>query len=96
VLLVRGRSFVRGRSKEADGFAARSKQYAPVEGVAAQALWRTAKAQVVASRGDHLEAERLAREAVDLASIKMPNLRADLVDLAEVLLRAQQSRRPGR
>ena len=42
-------------------------------------------------RGDHLEAERLAREAVGLAPAEMPNLRADLkVDLAEVLLWAEQ------
>ena len=83
--------FVRGRSKEADGFATMSKEYAPVEGLAAQALWRAAKARVMASRGDHLEAERLAREAVSLASVETPNLRADLlVDLAEVLLWAKQ------
>jgi hypothetical protein len=46
----------------------------------------------MASRGDHLEAERLAREAAGLASVETPNLRADLlVDLAGVLLSAQQS-----
>ena len=83
---------VRGRWREADGFATRSKEYAPVEGAAAQALWRAAKARVTASRGDHLEAERLAREAVALASVETPNLRADLlVDLAKVLLLAQQA-----
>jgi class 3 adenylate cyclase len=82
----------RGRSEEADEFATRSKEYAPVEGVAAQALWRAAKARVMASRDDHLEAGRLAREAVDLTSVETPNLRADLlVDLATVLLSAQQS-----
>jgi DNA-binding SARP family transcriptional activator/tetratricopeptide (TPR) repeat protein len=82
----------RGRSKEADEFATRSKEYTPVEGAAAQALWRAAKARVMASRGDHLDAERLAREAAGLASVETPNLRADLlVDLAGVLLSAQQS-----
>jgi len=82
---------MRDRSSEAAGFATMSMEYAPVEGLAAQALWRTAKARVMVSRGDHLEAERLAREAVGLAPAEMPNLRADLlVDLAEVLLRAKQ------
>ena len=43
------------------------------------------------SRDDHLEAERLAREAAGLAPAEMPNLRADLlVDLAEILLWAKQ------
>jgi tetratricopeptide (TPR) repeat protein len=82
----------RRRSEEADEFATRSKGYAPSEGAAAQALWRAAKARVMASREDHLEAGRLAREAVDLASVETPNLRAGLlVNLAEVLLWAQQS-----
>jgi tetratricopeptide (TPR) repeat protein len=82
---------VRGRFKEADGFATMSKEYAPAEGNAAQALWRTAKARVMASRDDHLEAERLAREAVGLAPAETLNLRADLLaDLAEVLLWAKQ------
>jgi DNA-binding SARP family transcriptional activator/tetratricopeptide (TPR) repeat protein len=83
---------VQSRSNEADGFATKSREYAPAEGAAAQAVWRAAKAQVVASRGDHLEAERLAREAAGLVTVETPNLRADLlVDLAEVLLRAHQS-----
>ena len=79
------------RSSEADGFATMSVDYAPAEGAAAQALWRSAKARVMVSRGDHLEAERLAREAVGLAPAEMPNLCADLLmDLADVLLRARQ------
>jgi DNA-binding SARP family transcriptional activator len=88
--------FVQGRSKEADGFATRSKEYAPAEGAGAQALWRVAKARVMAGRGDQREAGRLAREAVRLASVETPNLRADLlVDLAKVLLSAQQSAKVG-
>jgi hypothetical protein len=68
-----------------------AKEYAPAQGAAAQALWRAAKAGILVSRDDHLEAERLAREAAGLAPAEMPNLRADLlVDLAEVLLRAKQ------
>ena len=82
---------MRDRSSEADGFATMSMEYAPVEGLAAQALWRAAKARVMVSRGDYLEAARLAREAVGLAPAEMHNLRADLkIDLAEVLLGAEQ------
>ena len=82
---------MRDRSSEADELATKSKQYAPAEGLAAQALWRAVKARVLVSRDDHLEAERLAREAVGLAPVEMPNLRAELlVDLAEVLRRARQ------
>jgi DNA-binding SARP family transcriptional activator/class 3 adenylate cyclase len=84
--------FARGRWKEADEFATRSKEYAPVEGAAAQAHWRAAKARVLVGRGDQLKAERLAREAVALAPVETPNLRADLlVDLAKVLLLARQA-----
>jgi hypothetical protein len=75
------------RSMEAAGFATMSVDYAPAEGTAAQALWRAAKARVMASRDDQVEAERLAREAVGLAPAEMLNLRADLLtDLAGVLL----------
>jgi DNA-binding SARP family transcriptional activator len=83
--------FARGRAKEAGEFATMSEDYAPAEGLTAQALWRAAKARVMVSRDDHLEAERLAREAVGLAPAEMPNLRADLLmDLAGVLLWARQ------
>jgi hypothetical protein len=84
------------RSSEADGFATMSVDYAPAEGAAAQALWREAKARVMASRDDHVEGERLAREAVGLAPAEMLNLRADLlVDLAEVLRGAKQPAKAG-
>src|SRR6266496_512262 len=79
------------RSTEAAGFATMSVDHAPAEGTAAQALWRAAKARVMASRDDQVEAERLAREAVGLAPAEMLNLRADLLtDLAGVLLGAGQ------
>ena len=63
---------------------------APTENVAAQALWRSAKARVLVNRGDHRGAERLSREAIQLVPREMLNLSADLrVDLAEILLAAR-------
>ena len=74
-------------SEEAESFSALSFETAPTENVAAQALWRSAKARVQVNRGDHLGAERLSREAIQLVPREMLNLSADLrVDLAEILL----------
>jgi DNA-binding SARP family transcriptional activator/class 3 adenylate cyclase/tetratricopeptide (TPR) repeat protein len=74
-------------SEEAERFSALSFETAPAENVAAQALWRSAKARALVNRGDHGEAERLAREAIQLVPREMLNLGADLrVDLAEILL----------
>jgi tetratricopeptide (TPR) repeat protein len=72
---------------EAGLLASVSRDNAPAESVAAQALWRAATARVTASRNAHGEAERLAREAIRLVPAEMPNLRADLlVELVEILL----------
>jgi ATP/maltotriose-dependent transcriptional regulator MalT len=72
---------------EAELLASLSRDNAPAESVAAQALWRAATARVTASRNAHQEAERLAREAIGLVPAEMPNLQADLlVDLAEIPL----------
>jgi hypothetical protein len=72
---------------EAELLAALSRDNAPAESVAAQALWRAATARVVASRNEHAEAGRLAREAIGLVPAEMLNLRADLlVELAQILL----------
>jgi DNA-binding SARP family transcriptional activator len=76
-----------GATQEEERFATMSSDYAPAESVAAQALWRAAKARVMASRDDDGEAERHAREAIRLAPVEMPNLRADLLtNLAKILL----------
>ena len=78
---------MRGNTGEAARFAKLSKDHAPSESVAAQALWRAALARVLASRGEPQEAGALAREAVELAPAEMLNLRADLgVDLAAILV----------
>jgi ATP/maltotriose-dependent transcriptional regulator MalT len=51
-----------------------------------QALWRQVQARVDATRGDHTDAERLAREAVELWEPDMLYMQGDaLCDLAEVL-----------
>jgi tetratricopeptide (TPR) repeat protein len=72
---------------EAELLASLSRDDAPAESVAAQALWRAATARVTAIRNEHADAQRLAREAIRLVPVEMLNLRADLlVDLAEVLL----------
>jgi ATP/maltotriose-dependent transcriptional regulator MalT len=82
---------IRGNTGEAARFAKLSKDHAPSESVAAQALWRSALARVLASRVEPREAEALAREAVELAPAEMLNLRADLaVDLAEILVATGQ------
>jgi DNA-binding SARP family transcriptional activator/class 3 adenylate cyclase/tetratricopeptide (TPR) repeat protein len=77
-------------SEEAERFSTLSFETAPAESVAAQVLWRSARAQVLANRGDHREAEQLARDAIRLVPREMLNLSADRrVDLAEILLAAR-------
>lgn len=71
---------------EAEQLASLSRDSAPAESVAAQALWRTATARATARHSPPGEAGALAREAVRLVPTEMPNLRADLmVELAEIL-----------
>jgi class 3 adenylate cyclase/tetratricopeptide (TPR) repeat protein len=55
-----------GRYDEAEGRARQGREAATQQDVGAQALWRQVQALVHASRGEHPEAERLAREAVQL------------------------------
>jgi tetratricopeptide (TPR) repeat protein len=75
-----------GRIDEADEFAQNAEALTASDDVAAQMLWRQARARVLARRGDHAEAERLAREAVAIAEgTDMLNFHADaLADSAEV------------
>jgi hypothetical protein len=55
--------------------------------VVSQIKWRGVRAKVLGRRGDHEQAERLAREAVPLGrSIDFPGCQADaLLDLANAL-----------
>jgi class 3 adenylate cyclase/tetratricopeptide (TPR) repeat protein len=76
-----------GRSDEAELLAQRGRELGDPEDVLTQEVWRQAQALVHSARGQHAEAERFAREAVDFS------LRSDsplhqglaLFDLAEVL-----------
>jgi DNA-binding SARP family transcriptional activator/tetratricopeptide (TPR) repeat protein len=76
----------RGAAHEGATLAAVSRQQAPAESVAAQALWRAATARARAADADTGEATRLLRESLELIPPEMLNLRADLcLRLAEVL-----------
>ena len=74
-----------GRLDEADAAAGRSAELEASDDRAD--LWRQVRAKVLARRGEHAEAERLAREAIDINhATDMPNAQADAYgDLAEVL-----------
>jgi class 3 adenylate cyclase/tetratricopeptide (TPR) repeat protein len=77
-----------GSLDEAERWAARSEELGAVDDATTQILWRQARAKVLARRGEHAEAERLAREAVAIgAETEMLNAQADAdADLAEVLM----------
>jgi DNA-binding SARP family transcriptional activator len=78
---------VQGRDDEVLELAEQSEKEAGPDDVQAQTLWRRARAKVVADRGALDEAERLAREALELASATDDVLlHGDArVDLAEVV-----------
>jgi tetratricopeptide (TPR) repeat protein len=81
------------RVDEADEWAGRAAELGASDDFATQVFWREGRAKVLARRGDHDEAERLAREAVALAD-ETDDLttRGDAyVDLAEVLRLADRS-----
>jgi len=79
--------YVQQEHSEADELAVTASQLAAEDDVEAQALWRLVRAKVLSQRGDPLEAERLAREAVfALGESDAPLIRVEaLIDLAEVL-----------
>ncbi|HEX8099482.1 MAG TPA: adenylate/guanylate cyclase domain-containing protein [Actinomycetota bacterium] len=58
--------FQQGRYDEAEALANESRQAAQQDDIASQSMWRSVMAKVLARRGDFDQAERLAREAVDL------------------------------
>jgi tetratricopeptide (TPR) repeat protein len=79
--------YAQGRYDEADDFAAVCERAAAKSWVAAQVLWRGARAMLLARGGDVDAGEALAREAVDLAlrTDRVDTQTDALMDLAEVL-----------
>jgi class 3 adenylate cyclase/tetratricopeptide (TPR) repeat protein len=75
------------RLEEADAWAGRAAELGASDDALTQLLWRQVRAKVLARRGEHAEAERLAREAVALgAETDMLGSQGDAhADLAEVL-----------
>jgi class 3 adenylate cyclase/tetratricopeptide (TPR) repeat protein len=72
-----------GRLDEALELAETAEALTASDDVAAQMLWRQARGRILARRGDHAEAERLAREAVALAEdTDMVNFHADALAAA--------------
>jgi len=78
------------RYDEAEPLAKLGRELGSEDDFATQMLWRQVQAQILAHRGEHSEAERLAREAVAIgAQTDALNLQGDaLCDLAEVLVLA--------
>jgi tetratricopeptide (TPR) repeat protein len=82
-----------GRYDEAEQAAERSRDLADEGDPAGQSLYRRVAALVAAHRGEHIEAERLAREALTYSlETDSPQIQADAYyDLAEVLAAAGRS-----
>ena len=78
------------RLGEAETWATRAAELGAADDVPTQMLWRQVKAQVLARRGDHAEAERLAREAVAIGerTDDIEALAGACRDLGEVLVLA--------
>jgi tetratricopeptide (TPR) repeat protein len=83
-----------GRSAEAEPWARLGYELGDERDALTQTLWRQAQALIHASRGEHVEAERLAGEAVAIAErTDELNSQGDaLCDLAEVLGAAGRTR----
>ena len=76
------------RLDEADAWAGRTEQLGASDDTVTQMLWRQVRAKMLARRGEHAEAARLAREAVAIGEgTDGLNWQGDAyADLAEVLL----------
>ena len=77
-----------GRLDEADAWAGRAAELGTRDDAWNEMLWRQVRAKVLARRGEHAEAERLAREAVAICDeTDMLDAQGDVyADLAEVLI----------
>ena len=78
------------RLEEADAWAGRAAELGASDDAFTQMTWRQVRAMVLARRGQHAEAERLAREAVAIgeATDFLDGQGDAYADLAEVLLLA--------
>jgi class 3 adenylate cyclase len=83
-----------GRHDEAASLAAKGRELGDPQDAVTQMLWRQVQALVNAHRGEHREAERLAREAVTIADgTNGLNFQGDTrQDLAEVLAATSRTR----
>jgi tetratricopeptide (TPR) repeat protein len=79
--------YERGRHEEAERFAELARELAAADDVVPQAIWRSVRAKVLATRGELEEAETLGRQAAALVeSTDFPDLQATtFLSLAEVL-----------
>ena len=79
--------YVDGRLDEAEAWSDRAAELGASDDLGTQMRWREVRAKVLARRGEHPEAERLAREAVALGDeTQMLDAQGDAyADLAEVL-----------
>jgi class 3 adenylate cyclase/tetratricopeptide (TPR) repeat protein len=85
-----------GRLDEAEEWAARGAKRGAADDAITQMLWRQARARVLARRGEHDEAEGLAREAVDIGEAtedlgSKAETRADLGEVLALAGRAQEA-----
>ena len=78
------------RLEEADTWAGRASELGASDDAFTQTLWRQVRAKVLARRGEHAEAGRLAREAVAICEeTDILDAQGDTyADLAEVLMLA--------
>ncbi len=81
------------RLEEADAWAGRAADLGASDDAFTQMLWRQVRAKVLARRGEHAEAERLAGEAVAIGEeTDMIDAQGDVyADLGEVLLLAEKT-----
>ncbi len=83
-----------GRMEEAEEMSVVGEEFADDDDLDAQILWRCVRARVMAARGEHEQAETLAREAVEFSlRTDFPQNQGDAyADLAEVLGAAGKDR----
>jgi ATP/maltotriose-dependent transcriptional regulator MalT len=90
--------YLQGRYDEAERLTEECERASRPNDMYSQILWRSTRAKVIARRGEHTAAERLAREAVGIAEgSDFVVARAEaLADLGEVLELAGRSGEAGR